>query len=369
MSLDARVARPASVPPVHDFHAHAVPAALLSRDAWSDPGIPTEVLHETDGVRLRIGDRVTPNVSRGLTDVGARLAAMDDGGVDVQVVSPWLELYPAGLAADVAEAHVRVVNDALSELVHEVPDRLAGMAMVPLADGARAAAELARAVDQLGMCGAILPTSVGPQELTDPGLEPLWAAAAVRHAILMLHPFAPLQPARLRAFGLGDALGTPLEGAVAVAALLRAGVLERHPELRLCVVHGGGPLPALAGRLDVLWSHAGPVAGRPPSQQLRDLYFDTLTHGGDALRWLWEFAGADRLLLGSDYPFPTGEADPVRRVRELGNVDGGGGAGGTDGAVRAAILGGNAARLLAEVRSSGGASEVRLESAGQAGTA
>ncbi|MPV36874.1 amidohydrolase family protein [Georgenia subflava] len=327
--------------PVYDVHAHTLPAALL--DVGARSGEPTyEVLEGADGLRLRIGERSVGPVPHALTDVAGRVAAMDRSGVDVQVLSPWLELYPEDLPAGAAANHARAVNDALAAEVRALPDRLVGMAMVALQDAGEAAAELTRAVVDLGMCGAILPTATHTSELADPRLDPLWARAAQHRALLMLHPFTPLSAPRLRAHGIGDALGTPLEGAVAVAALLRAGVLDRHPGLRLCAVHGGGPLPAMAGRLDALWAFAGrPASSAAPSDDLRRLYFDTLTHGDQALRWLWEFAGTDRLLLGSDYPFPTGEADPVGRVDGLdaaGEVD------------RAAIRGGNVARLLAEVR-------------------
>src|SRR5699024_8467850 len=176
-------------------------------------------------------------------------------------------------------------------------------------------------------------------ELSDPGLAPLWRAAGRRRALVMLHPFAPVAADRLRGEGLGDLLGTPVENAVAVGALLRSGVLQDHPDVRFCIVHGGGPLPALAGRLDALWEVAGGAPGAAaPSRLLRRLHYDTLTHDDAALRWLAEFAGWGQLVLGSDFPFPTGDADPVGRARRVA----------TGPAERRGVLGATLAALIAD---------------------
>lgn len=306
---------------VHDLHAHILPRALLRPGTWTEtwPGDdhPVALAEAETGATLRIGDRLLPPAPAGLTDPRQRLTAMDEAGIDVQVVSPWMELTPVGLPPDRAVAYVRTVNDALAQEVAERPERLVGMGMVPTVDGTAAAAELERVVD-LGMCGVILPTSTPGHELSDPGLEPLWQAAGRRRALVMLHPFLPVAAPRLRREGLGDLVGTPLESAVAVGALLRAGVLGRHPDVRFCVVHGGGPLPALAGRLDALWrATGGSPTGLRPSMLLRRLHFDTLTHDDAALRWLAEFAGWGRLVLGSDFPFPTGDSDPAARLRRV----------------------------------------------------
>ncbi len=345
MVTDARVSRngPGDVR-VHDLHAHVLPPSLLRAETWSARAGPVGVVDAARGVALRIGDRTLPPAPASLSDATQRLSAMDESGVDVQVVSPWMELTPVGLPPDQAVALVRTVNDALAAEVAAYPDRLVGMGMVSTADASAAAAELERVVDA-GMCGVILPTSLPGLELSDPGLEPLWRAANQRRALVMLHPFTPIAASRLGREGLGNLVGTPLESAVAVGALLRSGVLERHPDVRFCIVHGGGPLPALAGRMDALWSLEG---GSPevalPSTLLRRLYFDTLTHDDGALRWLAEFAGWDQLVLGSDFPFPTGDADPVGRALRAapGPQD------------RRAVLGGTLEALIADVRARGG---------------
>lgn len=326
---------------VHDLHAHILPSPLLHPQTWQRETVPVSVRAAGGSTTLRIADRELPPPPIDLIDPNRRLRAMDTAGVDVQVVSPWMELSPVGMARAAAASYTRIVNDALAQAVGEHPDRLVGMGMVPPGDGRDAAAELERVVER-GMCGIILATSGVGIELGDAELEPLWQAAARTRALVMLHPFEPLAGPRLRRAGLGDLLGTPLESAVAVGSLLRAGVLDRHPQVRFCVVHGGGPLPALAGRLDALWEVAGGApANRRASEHLRRLHFDTLTHDDEALQWLAQFAGWDRLMLGSDFPFPTGDANPVDRVRRVTDQHP---------AQQRAVLGTTLERLIAEVR-------------------
>lgn len=329
-------------PRVHDLHAHTLPRRLLHSGSWPPSAGPVRVLESAGTRTLRVGERVLPVAPPALSEVSDRLRSMDAAGIDVQVVSPWMELTPVGLRPEQAAAYVRTVNDAVADEVAARPDRLVGMGAVATIDGLEAAAELERILEA-GMCGVILPTSLPGQELSDPRLEPLWRTAADRRALVMLHPFEPLAAPRLRAAGLGDLLGTPMENAVAVGALLRSGVLRRHPGLRLCIVHGGGPLPALAGRLDALWP-ATEADGPRPSDLVRRLYFDTLTHDDAALRHLAEWAGWERVLVGSDFPFPTGDPDAVGRVRRVTPPGS---------AARRAVLGHTLQTLISEVRTSG----------------
>ncbi|GAB2617778.1 amidohydrolase family protein [Pseudactinotalea suaedae] len=306
---------------VIDAHAHLLPAPLLASGGPS--GLPL------------------PGFPPVLSDVTARLRRMDEGGIDRQVVSPWIELAPNGLSPERAERHIRRVNDALAEVVGRHPDRLVGMAMVPQHTGEQAAGELLRAVTELGMCGALLTTSGIGLPLADPAMEPFWAAAERLSAVLMPHPRHPVEVARTRAQHIGDLVGTPVEGTLAVVSLLRAGVLDRHSDLRICVVHGGGALPILAGRVEALWDHSGAEGGARPLELLGRLYFDTLTHDDRALAFLADLVGADRLLLGTDFPFATGDPRAVERVERLasGRPD-----------VRQAVLGQTLAGLLGQVR-------------------
>jgi aminocarboxymuconate-semialdehyde decarboxylase len=309
---------------VIDVHAHLLPGPLLAHGGLAGPG-----------------GRSLPQFPPELADVTERLRLMDSAGIDRQVVSPWIELAPDGMNPERAERHVRRVNDALAEVVGRHPDRLVGMAMVPQHAGDAAAHELQRAVTELGMCGALLTTSGVGVPLGDAAMDPFWAAAEPLRAVLMPHPRRPVDAARTRREHIGDLVGTPVEGTLAVVGLLRAGVLDRYPELRICVVHGGGALPILAGRIEALWDLSGAAGGARPSELLGRLYFDTLTHDDRALAFLADLAGAERLLLGTDFPFATGDASASRRVERL--------MGSRPDHARA-VLGGTLERLLHEVR-------------------
>jgi aminocarboxymuconate-semialdehyde decarboxylase len=174
-------------------------------------------------------------------------------------------------------------------------------------------------------------------ELSDPRLEPFWARAEELRAVIFLHPFGCTLDERLDRYYLSNTVGQPVENAVALSHLIFAGVLDRYPGLRLIAAHGGGYLPTFLGRGDHAWS-VRPEARdcrELPSSYLRRIWFDSLVHTPNALRRLVDIVGADRVLLGSDYPFDMGVEDPLDRLK----------AAGLTGPQRAAIASGNAAGL------------------------
>ena len=327
-----------------DVHAHAIPAGLdaaLMRDAERS-GVAVE---ERDGVRfLRVAGGGGP-LRPDLVDVDARLAAMDRQGVDLQLVSGWIGVAGYTLPSAQGQRWARLFNETLAEMVAPHPQRLRGLCNVPLQAPDRAADELRRAVGSLGMVGAEIATTVAGRELDDPGLEPFWAAADELRCLVLLHPDQTLPGRPTPRYFLNNLMGNAAETTIAVGHLLFSGVLERHPDLRLVLVHGGGFLPYQAGRLDHGFRAApGAVARhvrRPPSEQLRRLHFDTVTHSAAVLRFLVDFAGPERVVLGSDYPFEMGQPDPVGLVRA---VDG------LSEPQQQLILEGNARRLLGDVR-------------------
>ncbi|MEJ3658479.1 amidohydrolase family protein [Actinomycetes bacterium KLBMP 9759] len=327
-------------PHVVDIHAHAVPHDLLAALAEHGRGRRGSSLPELDQHdRLRFGERLTSPVPVALTDVGARLAAMDRCGVDVQVVSPWIELSPDELGRGARGDFLRLLNDGMADLAMGHPDRLRAFVLLDRGDPAAAAAELARTADRTGVVGAELPAGGSDLPLHDRAWDPLWAAASASGSLLLLHPWRARSAAALRGLRLADLVDGPAQTTAVVTAMVLAGVLDRFPELRMCVVHGGGTLPYLSGRIDAL---APLVPGRPgggqaPSAALRRLYYDSLTHSPESLAQLVAFAGGDRVLLGSDHPFPTGDAAAVRAVETAPSLTS---------SDRAAVLGGNACRLI-----------------------
>jgi aminocarboxymuconate-semialdehyde decarboxylase len=177
------------------------------------------------------------------------------------------------------------------------------------------------------------------RELSDPAYEPFWRRAEETGAVLFLHPFGCTLDERLDRWYLSNTVGQPTENAVALSHLIFSGVLDRHPGLSLIAAHGGGYLPTHIGRADHAWSvraDAGTDCAHLPSSYLKRLHFDSLVHDPHVLRALIAAAGADRVLLGSDFPFDMGTEDPLGALRaaRLSAAD------------FHAVRGGNAAALL-----------------------
>ncbi|MGH3329276.1 MAG: amidohydrolase family protein [Streptomycetales bacterium] len=333
-----------------DIHAHCVPAGLIETLQRDGGTYGIEILDgDLDGVAApaaRIAGRVTAGPVRpDLLDVGARIAAMDRAGIRTQVLSSWIDLTAYALPPETGVRYARMFNELLASTVNQHPDRFLGLCTVPLQSPGLAAEELRHAVRQLGMVGVEIATTVDGAELDDPGLDPFWEAAEELRCLVLIHPYRSLEGRGLARYFLSNLVANPAESTVAVAHLIFGGVLERYPGLRVCVVHGGGFLPYQAGRLDRGYhakaARTAKRLSRPPSEWVRHLYYDTVVHAPEALTALVGLVGADRVVLGSDYPFEMGDPDPVATVRA---------APGLDDEQRALIYQGNLFRLLVAVR-------------------
>jgi aminocarboxymuconate-semialdehyde decarboxylase len=276
-----------------------------------------------------------------LTVLPRRLADMDAAGVDVQVVSPSPSHYYPWAGPELAGWSARAANQATAELVAQAPERLVGLGLVALQHPDLCVPLLEHALG-LGLAGVEISSFAPGVELSDERLEPFWSAAEASGAVLFLHPFGCSLDERLDRYYLSNTVGQPAENAVALSHLIFGGVLDRFPGLVVVAAHGGGYLPTAIGRSDHAW-HARPDSrscAEPPSSYLQRLWFDSLTHSPEQLRALVAAAGADRVVLGSDYPFDMGDEDPVGSAR----------AAGLDATALDALLRDNAAGLLARTR-------------------
>ncbi|MFJ9708754.1 amidohydrolase family protein [Streptomyces sp. NPDC101234] len=261
------------------------------------------------------GPMVGQRVPR-LTDVAVRLAAMDEQGVDVQLVSPSPSHYHYWADAQLADRVCRLANEGTAQHCAKAPDRLYGLGLVPLQHPKSAPALLDDALEQ-GLRGVEISSHAPGRELSDPAYDAFWARAEETGALVFLHPFGCTLDERLDQWYLSNTVGQPTENAVALSHLIFSGVLDRHPGLKLIAAHGGGYLPTHLGRSDHAW-RARPDAqdcAREPSSYLQQLYFDSLVHDPHVLRELIRVAGADRVLLGSDFPFDMGTEDPLGALR------------------------------------------------------
>ncbi len=269
-----------------------------------------------------------------------RLADMDRMGIDVQAISipPYQFYYWAD--PEVGREASRKLNDYLADMASKKPERLVAMATVPLQNTEMAVAELQRCTGELGMRGVEISARVGGDELSAPRLEPFFAKAEELGTLIFIHPEGFSHADRFTEHYFINLIGHPLESSLAIGHLIFDGVLDRYPGLKICLAHGGGYVPAYAGRFDHGF-HARDDCrekiSQPPSSYLKKLYFDTMVFEPDQLAFLIEKYGADHILLGSDYPYDMGEDDPIGQVAKAGQLD-------AD--QRSAVCGLNAAKLL-----------------------
>ncbi|MGH3348812.1 MAG: amidohydrolase family protein, partial [Nocardioides sp.] len=298
-----------------DVHAHGVPEALVDT-LESMPGrLGATATRDGGRVLAAVGDGPPGRVKPELLDLSARLSAMDAAGVDVSLLSPWMDLTASAVDAAVAGDFARESNDAMAAWVAPHPDRFLTLATLPLRSSAEAARELRRAVGDLGMVGAEIATRPGGLDLDDGSFEALWDTARELDCLLLVHPFESLGGRGVTRHFLGNLVGNPAETTIALGHLIFGGVVDRHPDVRFCFVHGGGFAPYQVGR----WDHAYRQNARGaaervrtlPSDLLRRLWFDTVVHDQGALRHLLATVGDGQVVLGSDYPFEMGDPDPV----------------------------------------------------------
>jgi len=303
-----------------DVHTHHYPAAYfeLIERAGGDFSFATDASGQRI-IRYR-GSRffgVTPP----MTDPALRLRDMDGAGIDVAVLS--LSTPNVFFAEGTAQAPVaRMVNDAYADLIGAYPERFKGFASIPMDDPDQAVAELHRAIDELGLHGVILLSNIRGRPLTDPAYRPFFAEADRMALCILLHPMLPASADAFRDFVLGPLVGFPFDTTLAVARMCYAGMLRELPNIRWIVAHAGGAIPYLAERLDNGYrdfaedrAHLDDL----PSVYLKRLFYDTVTFSPHVLRLLRDWAGADHMAMGSDYPHKLG--DITRAVTTIEALD------------------------------------------------
>jgi aminocarboxymuconate-semialdehyde decarboxylase len=294
----ARRSRPTAV----DIHGHCVPRSFLEALARTQ-AFGTEV-ERSDGryvVRLPGGPPLRP-IGGVMLDGPHRAAWMVSQGICHQVVGPWLDLQGQQLSARAGPAWARLLNDSLAETVANAGGKLTAYATVHLADPDIAAAELRRATAVLGLRGVMLPATLPFGRLSDSRYDPIWSLAAQLRLPVMIHPTTDSPASRLLIDYplLKGMYGRNIETSLVTAELIVAGVMDRFAGLVLIAPHGGGLLPYQTGRFDRDFPQLG-KRGRVPSELARTLHYDTVLMSEEALRFLYEFAGPERVMLGSDF--------------------------------------------------------------------
>ena len=276
-----------------DIHAHLTPqcfqrAVLNGRD-WH-------------GMTSEEGELFNP---RNAWTPAQRIADMDSLGMDVQVVSTNVAFYKYDQDIEVTKAIARECNDEVAQMARDYPDRFSGLANVPMQDVNAAIVEMERATAQ-GLKGVMINDHVNGVTFDDPRFYPFWKAAEESGAFILIHQSRPtVVTPRLDRYHLPNSIGNLADRTITFATFVFGGVMDRFPDLTICLCHGGGYTCFGIGRMDRGWqvrAEARANIQKPPSAYLRSFYYDCLTHSEPALRYLIDTVGADRVVLGTDWP-------------------------------------------------------------------
>jgi aminocarboxymuconate-semialdehyde decarboxylase len=323
-----------------DIHSHvAIPQAA----AFVAPHLDISTIplaHYSSPETKAVNAKQDADLKGKITESEERLAVLDAMGLDMQLVMPPPPQCYFTVPIEYAAPAIRMVNDGLAEWTARHPDRFVALGTVPLQDAQEAANELERGMKTLGFKGVQILTNVDGKELSDVAFAPFWKKAEELGALVVIHPNGFTEGKRLGRFYFNNVVGNPFETTLALHYLIFDGVLERHPNLKILAVHGGGYLAAYSGRIDHAWGARSDCHGdlpHPPTTYLRRVYFDTVVFTPHQLEYLVRVFGADRIIMGTDYPFDMADFDPIGHVMSVETFDD---------ATRAAVVGGNAKRLL-----------------------
>ena len=306
-----------------DVHTHILPETLPDLREAPGGGRFVRLEHHAPGrARMIVDGSVFREVERSLWDVDARLSECDAAGVGAQVLSTVPVMFGYWADPETALRLARHLNDHIAGIVAARPGRFVGLGTIPMQSPDRAIRELERCVRELGLAGVQIGTNVNGANLDSPDIFPVLEAAASLSAAVFVHPWEMAGRDRMTRYWLPWLVGMPAETSLAICSLIFGGVLEKLPKLRIAFAHGGGAFPATIGRIargfearPDLCAVANDV---PPREYLKRIYLDSLVHDPLMLRYLVELMGSDRIALGSDYPFPLGEARPGELIDACG---------------------------------------------------
>ncbi len=280
--------------------------------------------HAPCRARMLIDGKFFRDIEDNCWSAQRRMSECDEFGVTLQVISTVPVMF--SYFAKPADGHdlARILNDHLAGVVAEHPKRFVALGTLPMQAPDLAVRELERCVKELHMPGVQIGTNVNGRNLDDPEIFPVFEAAQALNAAVFVHPWEMLGKERTWKYWLGWLVGMPAETALAVCSVIFGGVLERLPRLRIGFAHGGGSFPGTIGRIEQGFLARPDLVAIDnkvnPRNYLGRMYFDSLVHDADALRYLISLVGAERIALGSDYPFPLGEAHPGQLIESMDDL-------------------------------------------------
>jgi aminocarboxymuconate-semialdehyde decarboxylase len=306
-----------------DVHTHVLPRQI---PRWAEQFgyggfIQLEHIPGTCKAKMMRDDgRFFRDVDENVWDGPARVRDCDRTGVDVQVISTVPVMFSYWAKPQHGLDVARFLNDDVARLCATSPARFVGLGTLPLQDPALAVDELERCVKHLGLAGVQIGSHVGERNLSDAALFPVFAKAAELGAAVFVHPWDMMGEERMQKYWLPWLVGMPAEVSLAICSMIFGGVLERLPSLRVCFAHGGGAFAGTVGRVQHGFEARPDLCAvdnlRGPVDYLGKFFVDSLVHDARTLRFVLDVFGDDAVCLGSDYPFPLGEAHPGALIAE-----------------------------------------------------
>jgi aminocarboxymuconate-semialdehyde decarboxylase len=302
-----------------DLHSHFFPVEALQNPGKYESHAPKLVLENNKlSVTSQIGVRT--GLGAGAYDPAARIKALDEMSIDIQAISPSPILLFYWEEPDVAAHFSRRQNEAIQTVVRKFPDRFVGFGSVPLQSIPDAVA-IAEEAKSIGLKGLEIGNAVGEKPLDDPSFEPFFTVVQKLDLLLFVHPLeGGVDPGDPLAPILGNVLQFTYRTTMMIERMILKGMFEQFPNLRLCLSHGGGLLPFNIWRLDHSYGLRPKLKStvpRKPSEYLKRFYFDTIVHSVAALQYLINVVGADRVVMGTDYPMAMGDFEPVKKLAEI----------------------------------------------------
>ena len=309
-----------------DIHHHYIPQrfvdlvrddperwqAVVYRDEAT--GLDALVTGRTQPLNWPGPGRLPDAMDPGIVDLPLRLEEMDAMGMDVAALSVMPRLFYYFAEPDLGAEASAILNDSISEACRAYPERLVPMGNVPMQETGLAIAELERVVKEYGFTAVEIGASVNGRNYDEPEFDAFFQRTAELDVLIFVHPSSPPGADRLPRYYAQNTIGFPVETAICAASLIFGGVFARYPNIKVCLAHGGGVTPSLVGRWDHGWearAEASQAIEQPPSEYFKSLYFDDLVHSDQVLRHLIDSAGADHIVVGTDYPFDMGDRTPV----------------------------------------------------------
>ena len=310
-----------------DTHAHYVPRTILETIAARATDFGLSVIDHPPtcscALHFDYGAKIRPFFAKLIEPVDQRLAGMEAQGIDRQVLSMWTDIFGYGMSREQNRAWHRYLNQHVADLCQKHDKNFSLLASLPLTNADDAAAELDYAVKQLGAVGAVVSANVNDVNLGELPLDPLWQTVVDLNVGVFIHPVMAEPSPRIAKFALSQVAQYTFDTTLCVGSLIGTGVMDRFPELRFLLSHGGGSFPFLTGRFDCMHVRMDraaqkDTAAQTPSAYAKRFYYDTILHDPTILAWLATRVSVDRIVLGSDYSFPPADMDPIGSVEKAG---------------------------------------------------